>query len=74
METRELTGGEAIVQGLLAHGIDTVFALPGAQIYGLIDRPALERAFAADRPVLIEVKVPRGSDSDPWKFIHPTFS
>jgi acetolactate synthase-1/2/3 large subunit len=37
-------------------------------------RPALERAFAADRPVLIEVKVPRGSDGDPWKFIHPTFS
>jgi hypothetical protein len=44
METRELTGGEAIVQGLLAHDIDTV------------------------------VKVPRGSDGDPWKFIHPTFS
>jgi acetolactate synthase-1/2/3 large subunit len=37
-------------------------------------RPALERAFAADRPVLIEVKVPRGSDGDPWKFILPTFS
>lgn len=37
-------------------------------------RPALERALAADRPVLIEVKVPRGSDGDPWKFIHPTFS
>jgi len=37
-----LTGGEAIVEGLLAHGIDTVFGLPGAQIYGLFD--ALERA------------------------------
>jgi acetolactate synthase-1/2/3 large subunit len=37
-------------------------------------RPALERALAADRPVLIEVKVPRGSDTDPWQFIHPTFS
>ena len=37
METRELTGAEAIVQGLLAHDVDTVFALPGAQIYGLID-------------------------------------
>ncbi|HEY0339664.1 MAG TPA: thiamine pyrophosphate-binding protein, partial [Steroidobacteraceae bacterium] len=37
METRQLTGGEAIVQGLVAHDIDTVFALPGAQIYGLID-------------------------------------
>jgi len=31
------TGGEAIVSGLLAHGIDTVFGLPGAQIYGLFD-------------------------------------
>jgi len=37
-----LTGGEAIVDGLLAHGIDRVFALPGAQIYGLFD--ALHRA------------------------------
>jgi acetolactate synthase-1/2/3 large subunit len=37
-------------------------------------RPALERAFAADRPVLIEVRVPRGADSDPWRFIHPNFS
>ena len=26
-----LTGGEAIVSGLKAHGIDTVFGLPGAQ-------------------------------------------
>ena len=31
------TGGEAIVDGLLAHGTDTVFGLPGAQIYGLFD-------------------------------------
>ncbi len=37
-----LTGGEAIVNALLAHGIDTVFGLPGAQIYGLFD--ALQRA------------------------------
>lgn len=34
---QDRTGGEAIVQGLLAHGVDTVFALPGAQIYGLCD-------------------------------------
>jgi len=40
MTTR--TGGEALVDGLLAHGIDTVFGLPGAQIYGLFD--ALQRA------------------------------
>jgi acetolactate synthase-1/2/3 large subunit len=32
-----LTGGEAIVSGLVAHGINTVFGLPGAQIYGLFD-------------------------------------
>lgn len=32
-----MTGGEAIVQGLVAHGVDTVFGLPGAQIYGLFD-------------------------------------
>ena len=31
------TGGEAIVGGLAAHGIDTVFGLPGAQVYGLFD-------------------------------------
>ncbi len=27
----ELTGGEAIVQALLAHGVDTLFGLPGVQ-------------------------------------------
>lgn len=32
-----MTGGEAIVAGLKAHGVDTVFGLPGAQIYGLFD-------------------------------------
>src|SRR5437764_10519560 len=37
-----MTGGEAIVAGLLDHGIDTVYGLPGAQIYGLFD--ALHRA------------------------------
>src|ERR1700739_335507 len=31
------SGGEAIVSGLVAHGIDTVFGLPGAQVYGLFD-------------------------------------
>ncbi len=33
----QISGGEAIVSGLLAHGVDTVFGLPGAQIYGLFD-------------------------------------
>jgi acetolactate synthase-1/2/3 large subunit len=32
-----LTGGEAIVSGLVAHGVNTVFGLPGAQVYGLFD-------------------------------------
>jgi acetolactate synthase-1/2/3 large subunit len=32
-----MTGGEAIVAGLLRHSVDTVFGLPGAQIYGLFD-------------------------------------
>jgi len=36
-----MTGGEALVDGLLAHGVDTVFALPGVQTYGLLD--ALKR-------------------------------
>jgi len=32
-----LTGGEALVRGLETHGVDTVFGIPGAQIYGLFD-------------------------------------
>ncbi len=46
MAGQELTGGEAIVQGLLDHGVDTVFGLPGVQIYGLFD------AFARAQPKL----------------------
>ena len=32
-----MTGGEAMVRAVLANGIDTVFGLPGAQIYPLFD-------------------------------------
>jgi acetolactate synthase-1/2/3 large subunit len=32
-----MTGGEAIVGALEAHGVDTLFGLPGAQTYGLFD-------------------------------------
>ena len=32
-----MTGGDAIVDSLLQHGIDTVFGLPGVQMYGLFD-------------------------------------
>ena len=41
MAAQELTGGEAIVRSLVAEGVETVFALPGVQIYGLIDALAL---------------------------------
>jgi acetolactate synthase I/II/III large subunit len=36
MSTR-MTGGDAIVQSLLQHGVDTVFGLPGVQTYHLFD-------------------------------------
>lgn len=42
LSTQQLTGGDAIVQSLLAHGVDTVFGLPGVQTYGIFD--ALARA------------------------------
>ena len=32
-----MTGGMAIVEALIANGIDTVFGLPGAQMYPLFD-------------------------------------
>lgn len=32
-----MTGGEALVRAVIANGIDTVFGLPGAQIYPLFD-------------------------------------
>ena len=34
-------------------------------------RPALEKAIDADRPAVIEVTVPRGTETSPWEFIHP---
>jgi acetolactate synthase-1/2/3 large subunit len=37
MTSERLTGGQAIVRGLVDHGVDTVFALPGVQTYGLMD-------------------------------------
>ena len=32
----ELTTGQAVVQSLLKHGVDTVFGMPGAQVYDLM--------------------------------------
>ena len=40
-EAERMTGGEAIVGSLLANQVDTVFGLPGVQLYPLFD--ALER-------------------------------
>jgi acetolactate synthase-1/2/3 large subunit len=34
-------------------------------------RSALEKALALDRPVIIEVPSERGSETSPWKFLHP---
>jgi len=42
MMTARMTGGDAIVQSLLVHGVDTVFGIPGVQTYHLFD--ALVRA------------------------------
>jgi acetolactate synthase-1/2/3 large subunit len=39
-----MTGGGAIVATLLRHSVDTVFGLPGAQIYGLFDALHAESA------------------------------
>jgi acetolactate synthase-1/2/3 large subunit len=40
--TEKLSGGEAMVRATLANGVDTVFGIPGAQIYPLFD--ALHRS------------------------------
>ncbi len=34
-------------------------------------RPVLTAALAANKPVLIEIQVPQGSEASPWPFIHP---
>ena len=41
-----MTGGMAIVEALIANGVDTVFGLPGAQLYPLFD--ALQQRSDAD--------------------------
>jgi acetolactate synthase-1/2/3 large subunit len=35
--TKKMTGGEAMVRAAVANGIDTIFGIPGAQIYPLFD-------------------------------------
>ena len=39
----ELSGGAAIVEALIANGVDTLFGLPGAQLYPLFDALAQRR-------------------------------
>lgn len=41
MASTEMDGGEAIVRAAIANGVDTVFGIPGAQIYPIFD--ALQR-------------------------------
>jgi acetolactate synthase-1/2/3 large subunit len=36
-QTETITGGEAMVRAAVANGIDTIFGLPGAQIYPMFD-------------------------------------
>ena len=48
-------------------GVDAVAVDNPAEL-----RPALERALGLAAPALIHVRVPRGSESSPWKFIYPS--
>lgn len=34
-------------------------------------KPVLEKAIAEDKPALIDVIVPKGSEVSPWKYLHP---
>lgn len=33
----EMSGGEAMIRAAMANGVDTLFGIPGAQIYPLFD-------------------------------------
>jgi acetolactate synthase-1/2/3 large subunit len=48
-QSRQMTGGMAIVEALIANGVDTLFGLPGAQLYALFD--ALQQRRQAIRTV-----------------------
>jgi acetolactate synthase-1/2/3 large subunit len=48
-KARQMTGGMAIVEALIANGVDTLFGLPGAQLYALFD--ALQQRRQAIRTV-----------------------
>jgi acetolactate synthase-1/2/3 large subunit len=48
-QPRQMTGGMAIVEALIANGVDILFGLPGAQLYALFD--ALQQRRQAIRTV-----------------------
>jgi len=52
MAMKTMSTGQAIIERVLAHGVDTVFGLPGAQTYPLFDAMAQ----AGDRVRLIGVR------------------
>ena len=53
-------------------GLAASFGVAGAKVDTPEDlRTALTEALAANAPYVIEVEVPRGTDSSPWPFIHP---
>src|SRR5690606_40448445 len=33
----QMTGGDAVAESLIQHGVEKIFGLPGAQLYGLFD-------------------------------------
>jgi acetolactate synthase-1/2/3 large subunit len=49
-----------------AFGVTAMLARDPAELHD-----ALTAALALNAPVVIEVPVPRGSDTSPWPFIHP---
>jgi thiamine pyrophosphate-dependent acetolactate synthase large subunit-like protein len=69
-----MTGGDAIVDSLLRHGVDTIFGLPGVQMYGLFDAFArnANRLKVVNRPpAVIEVISDIAKDYPPYAFHQP---
>ena len=71
----ERYGGRLI--GAELHNPDFVRLAESFGVFGLRAgsptelRVALEKALAADAPVVIEVRGARGEETSPWKFLHP---
>ncbi len=70
---RAISGGQAIIESVVLHGVDTVFGLPGQRVtmHSFTKRAArIERP--EDAPVVIEVPVEPDSEVSPWRYIHPS--